>query len=179
MKAMILLLIGIMAGGGAGAAYAGQEGHGGDPLAAEFATAGREVLKHLRDSNELAPDVTAEDLEGFDRALASTRIDPTDAKLFDRLGDDVDARVVHDPLRPGSRTRLIQINRAAFYDWLRRGAMLHRLVLHEYLWVIGKNDENYRISSRLEPLDLAPVLAGELKRDICRENWAGPGHRSH
>ena len=51
-----------------------------------------------------------------------------------------------------------------------RGAMLHRLVLHEYLWVIGLNDENYRISSRLEPLNLAPILAGDLKRDICREN---------
>lgn len=152
-----------------GMARAGQEGHGGDPLAAEFVSTAQAVLTHLDASNELFPDLSDSDLRNLEIAIATTRIDTTDERLFDHLGDDVDARVTNDPLRPG-RAKVIQINRGAFYRWLRHGAMLHRLVLHEYLWVIGKNDENYRISSRLEPVDLGGVLGGDLKRDICRDN---------
>jgi hypothetical protein len=151
---------------GARVARAGQEGHGGDPLAAEFVTVGHQVLAHLQRSNDLAPDLDAAGLQKLQRALVTTRVDVVDMPLYDYLGDQVDARAIPDPLRGHARARMVvQVNRRALYDWLEHGHGLNRLVLHEYLWVIGLDDQNYRLSARLtmtEPATLTPAVEERL-----------------
>lgn len=163
-----------------GMARTGQEGHGGDALAAEFVATGWQVEQYLEGSTDLGADFTAGDLLAFQDALRATRVDTVTFELEDSIGDRVDARVIRDPLRKGTRAApryVIQINRDAFYRWVKKGAALHRLVFHEYLWVMGKDDENYRISGKMhEPESFVGLgISPEMKETICHANrgWRG------
>ena len=167
-----LAALGLVATLASAPAQAGQEGHGGDPLAAEFVAKGWQLYEHLAMHNDLAPDLTFTDLEHLKSVLKTTRIEPVDYDLYDEYGASVQARVLPDPLiapKPSHQTPLvIQVNRPGLYEFLRNGQDLSRLVLHEYLWIIGKDDANYKISSRLGQTVVDP-LPGDLKSDICRD----------
>jgi hypothetical protein len=154
-------------------AHAGQEGHGGDPAAAEFVAKAWKLYNRLMAFNELYPDVTDADLDTLRAAIEATRVEAVPYQLQDHIGNVVVARVIPDPLRPvpagQPQPQVIQVNRHGLYEFLRHGIDLTRLVLHEYLWVIGKNDENYRISGRLDLSDPDIFLNPSLTDDICRD----------
>jgi hypothetical protein len=119
-------------------------GNGGEYLATEFtavATRIQEGLARYPDAEGLFRLIDRSQLAV---AIAVTRIDVVDTELFDRFGNAVDCRTIDDPRQ--SDKKLVQLNRSRMDALFSRGARLERLVLHEYLHVLGVPDENYQVS---------------------------------
>ncbi len=139
-------------------AVQGHESHGGDRLASIFVSKGYRIYAHLMALDPGLAPLAAGDIARLRDALEATRIDPVDLKLVDSAGDQVDARVIDDPLYRGRKA--IQLDRARWEDWFSKGADVYRLVFHEYLWVLGFDDANYRISNQLGLFDDPPSGVG-------------------
>jgi hypothetical protein len=129
----------------------GTETHGGDKLASLFIAKGYRIFDHL---SALGPEeaiLMPQELDALLEALRTTRVDPVDHPLTDSAGDVVEARTSDDPLHPGRK--LIELDRARWETSFSRGADVYRLVFHEYLWALGLDDGNYRLSNRLRLVD--------------------------
>ncbi len=124
-----------------------QESHGGDRLASIFVAKGYVVYIHLTKLAESARLLSEEEMKRFDDALMTTRIDPVAGPIKDTAGDAIEARNMDDPLYPGRK--VIELDRDIWERHFASDADVFRLVFHEYLWVIGLDDANYRISNRL------------------------------
>jgi hypothetical protein len=136
----------------------GHESHGGDRLASIFVSKGYRIYAHLLSLDPATAPLAPADIARLRDALESTRVDPVDDTLKDSAGDVVDARVIDDPLYKGRK--LIQLDRGRWEEWLGTGADVFRLVFHEYLWVLGFDDANYRISNQLGLFEEPPSGVG-------------------
>lgn len=125
----------------------GQETHGGDRLASIFVAKGYRIYDYLVRPSTIDHILTAEQAADFFAALRSTRVEPVVGPLLASPGAIVNARNLEDPLFPGQK--LIQLDQKIWETFFSRGDDVNRLVLHEYLWVIGIDDQNYQISNRL------------------------------
>lgn len=142
----------------------GQESHGGDPLALEFAATATEVIAQLTASGELREHIASTDLAAMRAELDHTRIVISDAELYVD-GQPVAVKHTVDHGEQGTAQHRIEINRNKLYDWLQRGGDLRRIVFHELLWLIGKDDSGYRISRLLrnqQRLDLSRDLIDNI-----------------
>lgn len=132
----------------------GQETHGGDQLASIFVAKGYRVYLRLTEMDPTVSPLPAAGIARFLAALNDTRVDPVDHPLMDSQGDVVAARTGPDPLRPGHM--VIELDRKRWEEWFSKGVDVYRLVFHEYLWAIGEDDANYRMSNRLDLYDNPP-----------------------
>lgn len=142
-----------------------KESHGGDPLALEFVARAWKLTEDLATANGLEEIITAEDVAHMQDELKRTSVVVLDTDLY------VNDRVVtikhtgeYDP--DGSLRHKIEINRHLLYDWLQRGGGLRRIVFHELLWLIDKDDTDYQISRRLKNNSQANIGV-DLTRSIC------------
>lgn len=147
----------------ASSALANGVGNGGEYLSLEFTRLGREVFLALTQSPSREI-LTDDQLKNFDIAIDETRVDAVKGPVIDSYGREVDARVVFDKLYEET---VIEINRMTWPNFITIRGRSHRLVFHEYLRVLGIDDDNYSISSRLESEPFltflqaqAPVLSG-------------------
>ena len=124
-------------------------GSGGDPLAVEFTMRAKFVLNVLNQRGRFHSILSSTDRSSFSQAIIDTRVELTDALLTDRFGSRVIGLVTIDPKRPGKM--MIHVNRTGYLSGGAPGGQnLNQFVFHEYLWVLGKNDLNYRISDQLD-----------------------------
>lgn len=134
----------------------GQESHGGDRIASLFVAKGYRVYDYLASLTAEEAVLNGDEMYAFLMALKRTRVDPVEGPLMDSVGDVVDARVLDDPLIPGQK--LIQLDSQRWEEALSHGEDVYKLVFHEYLWVIGLDDQNYRISNKLRIVE--PSVGG-------------------
>ena len=127
----------------------GNEGpHGGDYVASQFIERGRVALNALRTSPANRDLLSVADRDAVAVAIERTPVTSVSTSLIDQYGFEVDALTVSDIESPTGK--LIQLNRARWETLLFHDAAVYQLAFHEYLWVIGADDSNYCISSRLE-----------------------------
>lgn len=125
-------------------AFAGWEnGNAGDTVAAEFIMTARHAVERMK----LLPhsELTELDLDKLSGAILNTKVHSRE-QLFLR-GYEVDA--INDP-----ESRQIVVNRSR-WKLLRvptETANRLMLVIHEYLYIIGIDDNQFRVSGRLVPL---------------------------
>lgn len=129
-------------------------GNGGDPLALAFVSKGYDLNHFIAQGGGegLSEPV---DLERFSLALLDARIEMVDHPLTDMFGASVTAKYYSDdPMNPGKP--LIQVRRDYWKELLESDSLgeSYRFVFHEYLWVMEKNDANFRISATLDYLKL-------------------------
>lgn len=129
----------------ASGALANEVGNGGDYVATEFIARAHVVLAKLQDKADGL--ITLDQVQSLKIAILDTAVESSDVPISDRFGRRVDARVVDDPANPGKK--LIQLDRERWLQYLASRESIYRLVFHEYLWVIGVDDTNYRISIHL------------------------------
>ncbi|MBI1860438.1 MAG: hypothetical protein HYR96_05930 [Deltaproteobacteria bacterium] len=128
-------------------ALAGNDsGKGGDPWAAEFVAKGYYILGHLRSQqgNSL---LTGAELEDFEKALKTTRVELVTKLEPDPEAGEVTSQVVDDPKYPGRK--MIRIEKGSLQKALADAVGVDRYVFHEYLRVIGKEDSHYEVSSQI------------------------------
>lgn len=134
---------------------ANEVGNGGDYIASEFIARAHVVLAKMQaDSDDL---ITPEQVQHLATAVLETGVESSDVPISDVFGRRVDARVVNDPANPGKK--LIQLDRERWLQYLASRENIYRLVFHEYLWVIGIDDTNYRISIHLNVDDALSIEA--------------------
>ncbi|MDE3270199.1 MAG: hypothetical protein OYH77_07955 [Pseudomonadota bacterium] len=144
----------------------GQESHGGDPLALEFLMQADTVLQALSNRSVAVSNISAQDVWRMRRELAHTRVVAVESPLY------VNGRSVmvkYTRLDNSKVRHEIVIHRSSLYEWLRSGGEIRHLVLHEMLWMIGKDDTNYRISRRAR-FATAATTSDVLIRDICKNS---------
>ncbi len=131
--------------------------NGGEMLALEFTRLGVIVHETLlaRGSNEVLDQATVDDLG---EAIAQTRVHVAEGSIFDVHGLAVDARVVDND--KGGKT--IEIDRTRWARLVEDKPKVYGLVLHEYLRVLGKNDNNYVVSSKIRAFD-QQLLSADAK----------------
>jgi hypothetical protein len=141
------LLVAVCGLSGRASARAGNEGpHGGDFMKAVFIIRAYEVLDALQTVPANAALLPAATVALLPHDIDETPIDTVDDRLYDD-GAEVDALTSDDATSPTGKS--IRLNRARWERLLSQQADLHVLVFHELLWVLGENDQNFRISRRL------------------------------
>lgn len=145
---------------------AGQESHGGDPLSLEFLRQADIVLTALSNRSVSISGISMQDVWRMRRELSRTRVVGVELPLYvngrsvmvkyTRLDND---RIRHE----------VTIHRSSLYEWLRSGGSIRHLVLHEMLWMIGKDDTNYRISRKAR-FTTDATTGDDLVRDICERS---------
>jgi hypothetical protein len=118
----ILLSLTLLVLAAASSARAGEkEGHGGDPLVADFYKRGQFILNELRRTRPIERPL----IEAFAEAFHDLSVDITDATL-PNVG-----RVLADPDRPGKR--FVLLDRQKYLDCLVKNALfdLNSFVAHE------------------------------------------------
>jgi len=157
MKHLITLLIILRLGacasdkGGAGGGNKGGEidvGNGGDSLALEFIKRGRYVVLMLETNQQNAGLLSAAEIADFKAIIEVTRIVVVDHELTDSNAAPVMALTSEDPIN--SNKRWVRLNVGRWKEALKSPLNLNQTVFHEYLWVLGKDDTNYGISSKLQ-----------------------------
>ena len=123
-------------------------GNGGRYTAAEFIARGYVIHSYLTQTQTQDHVLSPHDLLRFSQALAKTRVEVLNEQLRDSLGAIVDARTIDDPNLPGQK--MIQLNESAWDEILKNHTGVYRLIFHEYLWVLGFDDTNYKISARVK-----------------------------
>jgi hypothetical protein len=158
-------------------AYAGGDGvdNGGELLSLEFTRIGREVYLALAAHPGLLDEAQ---LAAFDAVIKDTRVDAVRGPVIDSAGRQVDARVIHDEHYDEP---VIEIDRNTWPAFIDQRVHAHQLVFHEYLRVMGVDDDNYVVSSRLtaDPyarfLSIqAPVLRGTRLWEQLRDYFLVP-----
>jgi hypothetical protein len=135
------------------AARANEVGNGGDYVAAEFIARAHVVLAKMQANSDNL--ITPEQVQNLGVAILEAGVESSDAPIMDHFGRRVDARVIDDPANPGKK--LIQLDRERWLQYLASRENIYRLVFHEYLWVIGLDDTNYRISIHLNVDDTLSI----------------------
>lgn len=129
-------------------AFANEVNNGGDYVAAEFVARGYVVLGKLRALQGEAQILSSGDTARLALALEQTRVASIDAPVFlDADGVPCDARNAPDPDALGAR--MIELKRSAWLTLLSDHANVYRLIFHEYLRILGIDDDNYKVSHRL------------------------------
>jgi len=137
-------------------ATTGHESNGGNMIGSEFISRGyliHDYLSHLSGSNTI---LLPGQLDSFEQALIHTRVEVLDQPLHDSLGDPVDAVTTDDPENLGYK--LIELNQTSWQAILVNNAEVYRLIFHEYLWAMGLDDTNFRISHALQYTEIAGTL---------------------
>lgn len=129
-------------------AQANGVGNGGDQIATEFRAGALSVYEILSSALESKKLLTKQQLGRLKVAIEETRIDVTNQILVEAEGLTVDARVIRDPMYPNKK--MIQLYRPTWSDYLENITKSYRLIFHEYLWVIGVDDHQNRISAKLK-----------------------------
>ncbi len=115
-------------------------GNGGDGNAAEFiltAKTAMELMKKISPSN-----LQGINIDAFSGAILNTEVHSKDQLILD--GHEVDA--INYP-----KKKLIEVSRSRWSTLRGETETISRfnLVLHEYLFIMGLNDSQYRISQKL------------------------------
>jgi len=124
-----------------GLAEAGNDnGNGGDGYAAEFVATAKTAVRLLKNhpTDESIPDYGI-DLKQFETAVKTTAVH-SEERLF---LDDQEVDAINYPQK-----KLIKISRSRWKE-LRSNDQeqaRYRLVIHEYLFIIGIDDQQYRVS---------------------------------
>ncbi len=121
--------------------YAGDGvGNGGDGLAAEFILTAKDAFRILQNKPEVTQYLN---LDKLSMAIANTKVISTKEPLI-LNGVEIDA--INYPAQ-----QLIKINRLRWMDLRDSNRTLTRfnLVIHEYLGIIGINDDQYSISQSI------------------------------
>lgn len=134
-------------------ALANRVNNGGEQVAGEFTRLAHVVLNALERLPHSEQILTVADLDRLERAIAEVRVNAVPGPLRDNSGRLVNARVL---MASEFRDTVIEIDEARWIAAMEARRPLARLVLHEYLRVLGHDDDNYRISARL-PENFAPV----------------------
>jgi len=131
--------------------WAGHEnGHGGDAIAANFVSIAYDVLSDL-----YTEPIKEIDTKRLSQAISKTSVRSSKDKLFDiTAGAQVDA-INH----PTKKVPEIVVSRKRWGS-IREVYQKRRLVLHEYLNIMGVNDKKYEVSSLI---DRAKICGHELK----------------
>lgn len=117
----------------------GEKGNGGDFIRQAFISRGKQIVAFL-DANEGKAGflrrnrLSAAALRGV---LNIEVVKVSDEALIDNGGSSVDAI--------GTLKKIV-LNEASWKAYLMKGLRLDRMILHEMLRAVGKNDDNYRIS---------------------------------
>lgn len=141
-----------------------------DPLVGEFLARGYFALDALEKDRKIALLNDAEIIK-FHEALRVTAVEFVDEQLFDNEQKRVGAVTEPNPDEPALKR--IRVNRQDWIEGKRGNPDLLRLVLHEYLRVIGKFDDNYVLSVRLltteedfqkQRIDFPQCISGKTAR---------------
>jgi hypothetical protein len=122
-------------------AKAGQESHGGDIAAAVFLTTAYELEQRL-DTLSAADFPNDRLLVDYKRMIRAAFVS-SEEHVY-RQGVEVDAINIPDIDAP----RVI-VNRSRWLNPALNFEMRARLVFHEYLWLIGYDDDRYELSWRI------------------------------
>lgn len=165
MKSKVVLLLAL--GSLGGKAFAGHENNGGNLTVVEFVSTARGIHDHLAASSGDARILSSSELARFEQVIDETRVEPVAEALTDRFGQRADATVEDDDINIGQKK--IRIWEPAWREYLEgtiRKAV-YQLVFHEYLRVMGYNEDQQPISSQLNMGGAAgggsslPMLSGE------------------
>jgi hypothetical protein len=137
--------------------FAGQNGNGGDGYAAEFTYTGRMSVEIL--SKKDLSSVPEFDLDKFMAVVTTTKVYTVDNVYID--GEEVDA--VNYPDK-----KIIEIGRNHWRELRDESltAARFRLVIHEYVSIMGLNDSTYQISTKI--VDLLSVA------NFSTDKWWSP-----
>lgn len=129
-------------------AHAHRVGNGGDHIRASFIQVGEAVIDFLQDTQAGAAIVSREHLKISDlqAALDIEKISVSDESLRDNSGSIVEAIG-----EPGS----IELQKEAWFNHFEKNHDVFYLVFHEMLRSASVDDDNYRISSALNPFPLS------------------------
>jgi hypothetical protein len=136
----------------------GQEGHGGDIIVSEFLILATEVGESLKGlGNSILPTDTF--VEQYEEALLNTKVSSAD-RVY--LGEqEVDA--INFPYEDNPK---IIVARERWLDNRINNIQRKRLVLHEYLSIMGYDDQRYQLSypiiKKIVELDSAHLNPQEL-----------------
>ena len=144
--------------------HTGQESHGGEPLVLEFMLQAERVIAELPSVTGLEGKITSSDILRMRKELDRTRVAIVKSPLYVN-GEQVSVR--NTSLDSDSVAHMVEIYQPAMYNWLRHGGKFRHLVFHELLWLIGKDDSNYKISRKVHFVGEEIPNSGLIK-DICR-----------
>ena len=152
-------------------AQAHRVGNGGDHIRASFIQVGQAVIDFLQTTQQGADLVKNAKLNVHDleATLDIEQIQVADGTLRDNSGSIVDA--IGEP-------HSIQLQKEAWFDHFEKNHDVFYLVFHEMLRSASVNDDNYRISSALNPfpvslrfptkvVPLLPLIKEDLLTPIC------------
>jgi hypothetical protein len=166
MKNLITILAMISTLSFTGLAHAGEKGNGGDFIRQVFIERGKQIVSFLEKresrisffrSNGVSP-------RALRNVLRIEVITVSSDPLTDNRGSAVDAL--------GSVGKIV-LDQSAWRTYIIKGVTLDRMILHEALRAIGKNDDNYVISGKAPEIpssyDKNRVSAGYR---VLREEFA-------
>ena len=96
-------------------------------------------LKHIKELKKLTS-------KRFLDAIQETNVKPVEGPIFDNKGIEVDARFIVNK----EGVKIIEVNRVVWLKYLTLELEFSILVLHEYLRVLGINDDQYRVSEQIK-----------------------------
>ncbi len=123
---------------GAEAGAGNGTGTGGDGPSSEFVSLGNEVLNRLQEIP----------MEGVDTVAYSTALKGTKVVSYETL--ELDGRPVDAINYPKANPPLIELSKKGWEAFGNDLFAKKKLVLHEYLGIMGLNDANYQISQTLD-----------------------------
>jgi len=135
----------------------GSVDNGGEYLALKFTQIGFEAISAMMKLSPNEAILNLQNLKRLEKAATTTRVDAIKGPILDNSGRQVDARFIENDGKP-----LIEIDEDRWPSFLEDRDTSHRLVIHEYLRVIRLNDDNYRISARLEQGTAKEILHGKV-----------------
>jgi hypothetical protein len=129
-------------------AQAHRVGNGGDHIRASYIQVGQAVIEFLKDTQAGSALVTRErlNISDLEKSLDIERISVSDAALRDNSGSLVEAIG-----EPGEVT----LQKEAWFNHFEKNHDVFYLVFHEMLRSASVNDDNYRISSALNPFPMS------------------------
>jgi|GEM_PF-3551657 len=123
--------------------------NGGNYVSTEFITRARLIYSFLGDNPRHSVNAHV-NRQLLQKAIDSTVVEVSSQVMpRDTMGREVDAFVAPFPCTRIGECRIV-LRRSFWNDALRANQNIYRLVLHEYLRVLGIHDENNEVSSQLE-----------------------------
>ncbi|MGE0173252.1 MAG: hypothetical protein AB7T49_10715 [Oligoflexales bacterium] len=149
-------------------------GNGGNIVAGEFAKrayTALSYLSHLPDDQWIA-DFNRDKLPLLKEAVKLTPVQVVQKDFLDNKGNKVDAKVEPDPKSPNGKK--IMLHEESWQKLFNSSLASSHIILHEYLRVIGIDDDQFKISSQINFPNADPRWGNpcDYEKDI---NFLWPG----
>lgn len=131
-------------------AEAAHENNGGNLVVVQFIATARDIQAHLEEAQGTIRLLNDAELGRFAQVIDDTRVEPVSEALTDQFGQRADATVEDDDFHVGQKK--IRIWEPAWRQFLAAPITkgVYILVFHEYLRVMGYNEDQQPLSNKLD-----------------------------